>query len=219
MPLQLPSTAQLASTNRAQLHSPQDRRTQQRSTGERRLGFLLAILAKQSTGVAAEIYAHIVAATREAATRYLEFADILESRGLDGHEGYESSASLLRQLARRESRLTGALADEIPTTTLLRLSPWQHNWIADAPVAAEDCAFIQHLMTPWNALTIALNAKKRVKRVFENLALVSSDSRGHAMAVAMIQEQSEQIRILQAAIAKASPPITFDRDLEQFLRP
>ena len=106
----------------------------------------------------AELYAHALAIEREAAARYREFAEHMAD------EGNDQVATLFRGLAAFESEHVNQLLEATRQMKLPEISAGQYAWLdAGAPeTAAHD--FVFRLMTPHDALEIALAAERRARR-------------------------------------------------------
>ncbi|MCZ7654866.1 MAG: ferritin family protein [Rhodocyclaceae bacterium] len=105
-------------------------------------------------GNLAECYASALAIEREAAERCAQFAEFLEDHGAQG------AAQLFSKLARFEQQHVEELERRSSGMPLPALRPWEFNWLDDAPAEQVNHAFVFHLMTPHDALKIALGAEK-----------------------------------------------------------
>ena len=162
-------------------------------------------------GTIVECYAHAVAIEREGAARYAEFAELMAERG------EEATAELFEQLSRFDARHADALSDRAGSMTLPYVSPVTHSWVDDAPPEAVSHELLQ-LMTPHDALMIALDNEGRSQALFEQVLAVSEDPEAKRVAAEMSAEQAEHIRRLQEALAKAPRPIEWDETFH-FLAP
>lgn len=138
---------------------------------------------------AAELYVHAIAIEREAAERYTEFA----ARMAD--QGNEEIAAVFRKLAAFESEHLAALRRRTAGVALPPLEA-DYSWLdAGAPeTAAHDLIF--RLMTPRQALAIALQAEKRAHAFFSHVQQVARDPALRALAKEMAAEEQEHIDLL-----------------------
>lgn len=164
------------------------------------------------TPTPAEVCTHALAVEQEAMSRCTEFADCLEARG------DEDTARLFRRLARQESRHSSALARRLSLAGPAAVPVWAHNWLDDGPADTASHDFIYHLMTPYDALTIALSAQRRARDFFAGVLAATGDPEARDMASEMIREEDAHIEALAGALAKAPRPLVRDQDFEQLLR-
>jgi rubrerythrin len=144
---------------------------------------------------AAELYVHAIAMEREAAERYAEFS------GRMADEGNDEVAALFGRLARLEAGHLEALRRRTEGVALPPLES-DYSWIdTGAPeTLAHDLVF--RLMTPHQALGIALRAEKRARAFFEQARRVADDPALRALAQEMAAEEAEHIAMLEALLAR-----------------
>jgi len=150
-------------------------------------------------GVAA-LYAHALAIEREAAARYGEFA----TRMAD--EGNEAVAQLFAELAGFEGKHASALEGECDDMELPAIAPGEYAWLdAGAPeTPAHDLLF--QLMTPHDALEIALAAELRAQAFFEQVLDRVADPRLRDLATEMAQEEQAHAAWVREALARTPDP-------------
>jgi len=148
---------------------------------------------------AAELYVHAMAIEREAAARYGEFA----TRMAD--QGNEELARVFGRLAAFESEHLKALQRRTDGVALPRLAA-DYRWLdAGAPeTAAHDLIF--RLMTPRQALAIALQAEKRARAFFQHVQREAGDPALRALAKEMAAEEAEHMGLLERTLARAHDP-------------
>lgn len=143
----------------------------------------------------AELYVHAMAMEREAAERYAEFARRMADQGND------DVAALFARLARLEGEHLEALRRR---TAGVQLPPLEsdYSWIdTGAPeTLAHDLVF--RLMTPHQALGIALRAEKRARAFFEQAQRVADDPAMRALAREMAAEERAHAEMLEALLAR-----------------
>lgn len=164
-------------------------------------------------GSVAVVFAHALAAENEAVSRCTEFADFLEARGDD------ETARLFRELAMEDSRHAALLAQRLSQNHPVAVPLGVHSWLDDRPVTPDSHAFLYHLMTPYDALTIALRAERRTREFFERVSQTSDDAEIREMAVEMMREEDAHIDTLRRALERAPRPLRSESDFEQtFIR-
>ena len=144
---------------------------------------------------AAELYVHAIAMEREAAERYAEFSRRMAD------EGNSEVAALFARLAALESEHLATLRRRTSGVALPPLES-DYSWIdTGAPeTLAHDLVF--RLMTPHQALGVALRAEKRARAFFEQAQRVADDPGLRALAREMAVEEKEHIAMLEALLAR-----------------
>lgn len=155
--------------------------------------------AKPDAGVAA-LYAHALAIEREAVDRYGEFA----ARMAD--EGNDAVARLFARLAGFESEHAQVLERRCAGMALPPISRAEFAWLdAGAPeTAAHDLLF--QLMTPHDALEIALGAELRAQTFFEQVLERTDDARLRELAGEMVREEQAHAAWVREALAHTPDP-------------
>jgi len=157
-------------------------------------------------GSLADCYAQALLVEREAAARSLEFAEFLDDRG------DTANADLFHKLARYEAQHADELARRSAGLPLPPLPTWRFNWLDDAPPEQVSHGMIFHLMTPYDALKIALGAESRAKALFERMAEGGADVETRRLAHELACEESEHIAWIEEALARTPKPLVFDED-------
>ncbi len=147
-----------------------------------------------------DLYAHALAIEREAAARYREFAERMAD------EGNDAVAKLFDELAGFEGEHASQLEKETDGMTLPDLAPGDYAWLdAGAPEsAAHDLVF--ELITPSDALEIALAAEQRAQAFFEHVLDSATDPRLRDLASEMAQEEQAHAAWVREALAKTPDP-------------
>lgn len=159
-------------------------------------------------GNLAECYAHALAIEREAAARSAQFAEYLEDHG------EQATAELFRKLARFERQHVDELERRTAGMPLPALRPWEFSWLDDAPAEQVDHEFIFHLMTPHDALKIALGAEKRAQALYEQAAALSNDAEVKRLAHELAGEELEHIAWLEEGLERVPRPLVTEDDYE-----
>ncbi|HZM33997.1 MAG TPA: ferritin family protein [Burkholderiales bacterium] len=143
-----------------------------------------------------ELYAHALAIEREAAERYAEFAQRMAD------EGNDQVATLFRTLAVFEAEHLETLEARTKGVDLPRIAPGEYAWLdAGAPeTAAHDLVF--RLLTPHQALEIALEAERRAKQFFTEVKETATDPALRALAQEMAMEEQGHIAMVQLTLER-----------------
>ncbi len=145
---------------------------------------------------APELYAHAIAIEREAAERYVELA------GRMADEGRDELAAVFDMLARMEAEHLDALERRTEDVALPQIAPEQYQWLdAGAPeTAAHELIF--RLMTPRQALAIALQGEKRAQAFFERVFTTADDPALRALAREMAAEEQEHVALIERLLGR-----------------
>jgi len=143
-----------------------------------------------------ELYAHAIAIEREAAERYAEFAQHMDD------EGNDDVARLFRTLAVFEAEHLDTLEARTKGVKVPAIGAGEYAWLdAGAPeTAAHDLVF--RLITPHQALEIALEAERRAKRFFTEVKETATDPALRALAQEMAMEEEGHIAMVQLALER-----------------
>jgi rubrerythrin len=158
----------------------------------------------------AELYAHAIAIEREAAGRYSELAERMDD------EGREELARAFAELARMEAEHLETLERRTAGLALPAVAPGAYQWLGNAApeTAARDIVF--RLMTPRQALAIALAAERRAQAFFEAVAWSAGDPALRALAREMAAEERGHValvaRLLDATPAPLAATLLFERE-------
>ena len=139
---------------------------------------------------AAELYAHAIAIEREAAERYAEFAGRMADLGND------AAARVFGRLAQYEAEHLDSLLRRTDGVSLPVIAADEYRWL-DA-VAPETAAreLVIHLLTPRQALVIALRAERRAQAFFETVFMTADDPALRALAQEMAAEEVEHVALV-----------------------
>lgn len=159
-------------------------------------------------GNLAECYASALAIEREAAARSTQFAEYLEEHGA------QAAADLFRKLASYEQQHVDELLRRTSGMPLPALRAWEFSWLDNAPAEQVNHAFIFHLMTPHDALKIALGAEKRAQALYEQTIATTGDPEVKRLARELAGEEMEHIAWLEDALTKAPRPFVSEADYE-----
>ena len=144
-------------------------------------------------GSTAELYVHAIAMEREATERYTELAQRMSD------EGNDQVAGLFARLAAHESEHLAALRRRTAGVALPPLDT-DYSWIDSGAPETLAHDFVFRLMTPRQALSIALRAEKRAKAFFEQAQRVADDPATRSLAREMAAEEAGHIEMIEALL-------------------
>ncbi len=146
----------------------------------------------------AELYAHAIAMEREAAERYAEFARRMAD------EGRDELAAVFARLARTEAEHLETLERRTDGVELPALKTHEYKWLDAGIPEVPARELVLRLMTPRQALAIALHAEQRAHAFFEHVYFTASDPALRALAKEMAAEEREHVAML-ARLIEATP--------------
>jgi rubrerythrin len=147
------------------------------------------------------LYAHAIAIEREAAARYSEFAQRMADLG------NETAAEVFATLARLEAEHLDELLERTAGMALPGLAAHEYAWLdGGAPeTAARELVF--RLMTPRDALGIALQGEKRAAAFFESVVLSAGDPMLCALAIEMAADEADHIVMIEKLLERTPSAI------------
>jgi rubrerythrin len=148
----------------------------------------------------AELYAHAIAIEREAAERYGELA----ARMAD--EGREDLARLFDLLAREEAEHLEALERRTQGLALPAIRVQRYKWLDSGAPETAARELVYRLMTPRQALAIALRGEQRAQAFFEHVYWTSSDPGLRALAKELAAQEREHVAIVGSMLGDTPEP-------------
>lgn len=154
-----------------------------------------------------EFLAHAIAMEDESAERYEMLADSMEV-----HHNHEV-ADLFRKLMGYSETHAAEVRERASGIELPDIPPWDYKWnCPDAP-EGRDCfdGEIDYLMTPQQALKVAMHNEIGGRDFYASVASDSPDAEVREMAKEMAEEEQEHVELLQEWIDNAGftdePPL------------
>ncbi len=144
----------------------------------------------------AELYAHAIAIEREAADTYADFAQRMDDLG------NEDVAKLFRTLAVFEAEHLDTLEARTAGVEVPNIAPGEYAWLdAGAPETAAR-ELVYRLLTPRQALAIALEAERRAHQFFADVRANADDPALRALAQEMAAEELGHIAMVERALER-----------------
>ena len=138
-----------------------------------------------------EFLAHALELETEAAERYRELADSMEvHNNPQVAELFQSMALFSDQHAEEVRQRTQGL--EIPA-----IAPWDFKWNCPESPEAPCMDEVNYMMTPCQALSLALHNEIRGRDFYARVAAESPDGSVRRIAEEMAEEESEHVRLLR----------------------
>ena len=145
-------------------------------------------------------YAHAIAIEHEAAERYMEFAEHMKDHARD-------AAVLFERLAHDGFNHARQLVSRTNEVRLPSLRPGAHAWLDKGTPLAAAHEWVFRLLSPRDALTVAMHAEQRAKRFFAHVAQTTCDQGVKALAKDFLQEEGEHIARMKRALRKLPNPV------------
>ena len=153
-----------------------------------------------------ELYAHAIAFEREAAERYAEFAERMDD------EGREDLARLFGLLADAEMQHLETLEKRTEGIALPKIEDGRYQWLDEQMPERVARELVFRLMTPRQAILIALQAERRALAFFDHAAWTTSDPGVRALAREMALDEREHVALLGKMLGE-TPDGTLDTTL------
>ena len=155
---------------------------------------------KTSIGDVDELMIYAYAMENEAAERYTEFADAMET-----HNNREV-AELFRKLARIENihaqQIVEAMSWNEPPAPPLG----GFRWLGLEGPESGDHSDLHYLMQPYHALTIARQNEERAQLFYAAVAAQASDAKVRASAAEMAEEEAEHVHLIEQWLERTPKP-------------
>jgi rubrerythrin len=155
-----------------------------------------------------DLLAHALAMESEAAERYGELADQMEThRRMD-------VAAIFRRLEQAERKHLAELTDMCSTIELPHYAPWDFKWGQGATGATGespetiDVTKVHYRLSVRAAVLLALEHERKATDFFTGIAQNASDSDVQKLARQFADEEQEHIGWLETCLANAGPEVS-----------
>jgi rubrerythrin len=148
----------------------------------------------------AELLAHALVIELEAVQSYLDLAAQMHECGND------PVAKLFSKMAEYEQVHADKIRTQAGDIELPELAPWEYRWPGFEPPENIDTAGIHYLMTPHQALALALENETSAMEFFEEVAGNSADEKVRALAEEFADDERQHVAWMKEWLAKYPPP-------------
>lgn len=145
-----------------------------------------------------EFLAHALALEKEAAERYLELADMMESYRNDG------VSSVFRDMHRFSLLHHDEIKERAGDIPLPELRSWQYRWRTPPEVGGEEG--FDYTMEPYQALRYARENELRAMEYYLSVASTAQDAELARLASEFADEETAHVAALDNWIAKTPRP-------------
>ena len=143
-----------------------------------------------------ELLAHALALEIEAVARYTELADIMAT-----HNNQEVAA-LFRKMSQIEKLHVETIHEQIDHRQLKRLPVIKYQWTTAESPETTDLADLHYLMTPKQALTLALVNERRARDYYQAILQTAADRDTRVLAEELAVEEEEHVALLLTWLEK-----------------
>lgn len=157
---------------------------------------------EQTTGhfTMAELLLHALIIELEAVQSYLDLAAQMKECG------NEPVAELFAKMAEYEQEHADRIRKWADDIELPELAPWEYRWPGFEPPENIDAAGVHYLMTPHQALKLALENEKNAMSFFEDIAKSNTDERVRLLAEEFAEDERQHVAWMEEWLAKYPPP-------------
>jgi rubrerythrin len=145
-----------------------------------------------------EFMAQALAMERDAAQRYHEMADAMET-----HNNREV-AQLFRTMAGYEAKHAETILAEMNWVETPGVPPGAWPTMESPEMIPSDA--VHYLMHPWHALELALAAEQRAEAFFAELVRATTNDSVRSAAIVLREEEAEHVALVKQWMAKFPKP-------------
>ena len=155
-----------------------------------------------------EFLAHALAMEDEAAERYLELADMMES-----HRNDDVSA-LFRDMHRYSLMHRDSIHERVGSIELPKLKSWEYRWRTPPEMGDEDA--FDYMMEAYNALRYARENEVRAMEYYRSVVDESDDAEVKRLGGEFAAEEQEHVAALDEWLGRTTRPSqTWEADPER----
>ena len=144
-----------------------------------------------------ELLVHALAIEFEAAQSYKDLAELMEL------SGNTEVAKIFAKMSGVEARHAADIGEQLSDYRLPGLTPWQYRWRGLEAPENIDRARLYCLMTPHQALSLALDSEKRAYEFFASVVDRSTDERVRELAAGFAADEEQHVAWVEEWLAKA----------------
>lgn len=146
-----------------------------------------------------ELLAHALAMETEAAERYGELADQMETHRKT------AVAKIFRRLEQAEKAHLGDLTEMCSKFELPHIAPWDFKWRHNESPEAIDFTKVHYQLTVREAILLAFEHERRAAEFYAGIALTTTDPEVQKLARQFAAEEQQHIGWLEAWLAECGP--------------
>jgi len=143
-----------------------------------------------------ELLLHALVIELEAMQRYQQLADMMEQTG------NRKVAKIFQKMSEIEARHAEIIDEHIKDRKLPMLTPSQYHWQGPEAPENTDSGRLFHLMTPSQAMSLALDNEKRAYEFFADVVDDSTDESVREMAAEFAVEEEQHVAWVEEWLAQ-----------------
>lgn len=143
-----------------------------------------------------ELLLHALVIEIEAAQRYMQLAEMMQ------RIGNSKVAKIFAKMSEIEAEHAETIEEQIKGRRLPMLTPSQYHWRGPEAPENTDSARLFHLMTPCQAMSLALDNEKRAYEFFADVVDDSTDERVCQMAAELAVEEEQHVAWVEQWLAE-----------------
>ena len=148
----------------------------------------------------AELLVHALIIEVEAVQSYLDLAAQMEECGND------AVAKLFAKMAELEQGHAVKIREQAGDIDLPDLAPWEYRWPGFEPPENIDSAGIHYLMTPHQAIKLALENEMNALAFFEGIASTNTDAWVCSLAEEFAEDERQHVEWMEEWLAEYPAP-------------
>jgi len=143
-----------------------------------------------------ELLLHALVIELEAMQRYRQLADMMEKTG------NKKVAKIFAKMSEIEAKHAEIIDGHIKDRQLPILTPSQYHWRGPEAPENTDSGRLFHLMTPCQAMSLALDNERRAYEFFADVVDDSTDERVREMAAEFAVEEEQHVAWVEEWLAE-----------------
>jgi len=120
--------------------------------------------------------------------------------------GNREVQELFEKMSVLEAEHAAQIREQAGDMKFPELAPWEYRWPGMEPPENIDLAGIHYLMTPHQALSLALENEQNAKEFFEAAAEGAADAGVRALAVEFAEDERQHVAWMQEWLARYPEP-------------
>jgi rubrerythrin len=146
-----------------------------------------------------ELLAHALAMETEAAERYGELADQMETHRKT------AVAAIFRRLEKAEKEHLGDLTEMCSKFELPHIAPWDYKWRHSESPEAIDFTKVHYQLSVREAILLAFEHERKAADFYAGIAQTATDAEVQKLARQFAEEEQQHIGWLEAWLAECGP--------------
>jgi len=142
-----------------------------------------------------ELLLHALIIEREAVQRYKLLAEMMEC------VGNAKVAKIFAKMSKIEAKHAAKIEEQIGDNELPLLTPSEYRWRGPESPENADSGRLYHLMTPRQAMSLALDCEKHAFDFFDDVVEDSTDENVREMAAEFAAEEEQHVAWVQEWLA------------------